>query len=188
MPDWLRNLLLAYSSVGFADSLSTLVGREPQFVRLPDSRQYASDRTADLGGQFYADKRGNPVIGLSPFTLHAYGRRGSAARPGYRAADSEQRFGDYVLGHEYGHMAASGVGNVELAQQLAEIEPNAEVDEPFADEFQNAVQFLRRHSTDTLKLNSPRSRKIMNVLLGHEPYGQHPINKARRASFEAPRP
>lgn len=182
MPEWMKALLAAHGSLGFADSLAVLAGRAPSYESTPHQTM---ERGVTRAGRYSVDARGRPIIGLSRFAANNYGARLNPGVRGYRPADRNQKFGDYVVGHEFGHLIASGGGdNFKLAGDVAQLDPNAYKDEQFADDFQNAVQFLRPGRTDTLALN-PRSRRVMNVLLRHDPYKQHVLNKPKGPTLEA---
>lgn len=170
---WARALLEAGHSLGFVDTLSRLVGVRPQFARLPRLVVApGQERAANL----HHNERGYPIIGLSEHALTRFHERGVPTRASYRAVDTAQSFGDNTIGHEFGHLAASGIRNAPLADALLDIDPEAETSETFADDFQNAVQFLRSHSRDTSRL-SPRSLRVMRVVLQFAPYANHPLNR-----------
>lgn len=174
MPPWLRELLERHGSRGFVDSLATLAGHPVPFESLPRRKEGGRQ----LGGKVIRRSDGSASIGVTPF-LRANFHKTGIARDGYTPADSTQKFGDYVLGHEMGHVLTQGQSPVTLAlsEVLADDIPQTNEDnERLADDFQNTVQFLRHHSTDTLRL-SPNSRKIMGVLLKHDPYKNHPLNR-----------
>lgn len=183
MPPWLRELLERSGSAGFVDSLQTLVGRPVRFEDLPPR----SDGRRELGGKVRRERDGSPVIGLSPFTRQNFSRTG-LARDGYRPADPHQKFGDYVLGHEFGHVVGSG-GTAPVTLALSEalgddVPQTNKANEALADDFQNAVQFLRHGTTDTLSLD-PRSRRVVRVLLKHDPYKGHALNRQRPDTLES---
>lgn len=161
-------------SAGFADSLSTLIGRTPKYQMIQDF-----NREGDIGGGRYNSAQG--AIEFTPSFAKDYARQGLGRR-GYTPLNRSQKFGDYVLGHEFGHAATHGTSpfTLDLSDALGiDIPQTNEDNERFADDFQNTVEFLRGQSTDTLPL-SLRQRLIMNVALRHAPYGEHPINKARK--------
>ena len=178
IPPWFAQRLAQVKARGFVDTLSKLVGAMPKFAQLPNEppRQLAGSDTGTLAGRFFADARGNPVIGFTPHTLRNFAKVGVAGRPGYVPVDPNQSLLEYITGHEFGHMAATGVPNDRLASALLEIDPDAETSEGFADAFQNAAQFLRSHSTDTGRLGDT-SREIVKILLRFAPYEEHPLNK-----------
>lgn len=83
-----------------------------------------------------------------------------------------------AIGHEFGHIAGSGMGNPAMGDAFLELDKNAYKSENFANLFSQSVQFLRNHSTDTTKL-SPQQALITNILLQQPIYAQHPINQVR---------
>jgi hypothetical protein len=174
MPPWLVELLMQHNSKGFVDSLSTLVGAQPQYVQLADRRL----QNGNMGSGYFVDNQGNHSIGITPNTMRNFNVKGASNYPGYRAVDKKQKLGDQVLGHEFGHLAMFGAGgNAKLQEDLSKIIPDV-YDEKAMDDFQNSVQFLRNGQTDTTKL-SPRQALITNVLLQQPIYKQHPINQRR---------
>lgn len=182
MPPWLAELLAKHQSQGFLDSLSTLVGTQPNFTKVPDR----SNRGSPVGALFDLINR-QPTIGITPFTIRNFGNQGAKNYPGYKGVDKEQLLGDQVLGHEFGHVATMGSPNYSLSSALLELEPGAtqgKAKEEFADNFQNAVQFLRSHKTDTKDLN-PKSQAIVSVLLKFDPYKDHPINQMQEVMRQA---
>jgi hypothetical protein len=171
MPPWLIELLQQHNSKGYVDTLSTLVGGAPKFGMVSNGNQ---------AGKFGADSLGNPTIDLASFLQQDFSKKGGSGYKGYEKLDKNQQLGDYVIAHEYGHMAGSGVKNPSLAERLAEVytDEDPQESEPFADIFQNVVQFLRGHSTDTKKLK-PKHLKVMDVILDEPIYKDHPLKKQK---------
>jgi hypothetical protein len=175
MPPELLALLEKYNSRGYADTLSTLVGQRPTYNLQP------VDVVRD-GGKVMAKVTGtNPdsaTINLFPAMRKKFGEKTPTGRPGYTALDPSQQFGDYVLAHEFGHVASRS--NSPLGDRMAELELEGGGNEQVADDFQQATQFLRSHSTDTTRV-PPRVKRMMDIVLQHHPYENHPITKARAA-------
>ena len=171
MPPWLVELLQQHNSKGFADTLSALVAPS-NFIKLPPYREGDGQRA----GKVVPDNQGNPQIGLTDYLLQNFGRQ-NITRAGYKPLDKKQKLGDYVLAHETGHVAASGIPNFQLQEQLEKTDKNIRTEE-WADDFQNSVQFLRNPQADTTKL-SGRQALITNILLQQPIYAAHPINQRR---------
>lgn len=173
MPPWLIELLNQQNSKGFVDTLSTLAKVLPTFASLQTSDPRRMGNTN-------IDSIGNPVVSLNPQLQQKFARTGEGGYSGYKALDPKQKLGDYVLGHEYGHVLASGANNnFQLSEQLAALTSDGYKNEQLADDFQNVVQFLRHGPTDISKLNS-RQSLIANILLQQPIYAQHPINQQRK--------
>lgn len=179
MPEWLRKLLIASGSLGFADTLQTLAGQPIPFQQMADR--------GNLSAQVLRDRAGNPTgIGVTPFLGRNFMEMGMT-RLGPRTGDPSTPFGEYVLGHEFGHLMTSGGQSpitLEISQGLGDNIPQTnDQNEQLADAFQRSVQFLRKQSTDTASLD-PTQRMIMNVLLNHAPFTQHPIAQSRRVATQ----
>lgn len=183
MPEWLKALLLAHGSLGYADTLATLVGGHPAYVQLPAQKVNGME----MGGGYFVDAQGNHTVGLTPSTIAEYGRKGTASYPGYKALDRNQLSGDRVLGHEFAHMArfAAG-GNGALAGMLSNVMPDA-YDERAADDFQLAAQFLRSCKTDMTRLPT-RAQEITKILLSQPIYSEHALNKQNPLAYMIPKP
>lgn len=174
MPEWLKALLMAQGSMGFADTLHTLVGR-PEYYQLANQQR----KGVPVGGGFQVSDDYRPTMGITPLIMENFGNVGAKLYPGYQAVDPKQKLGDQVLGHEFGHMAVLGTRNFDLTDRLVAAYPGAQTTdkEGFADSFQNAVQFLRSHSTD-IGILSPASQRIARALLQEPIYSKHPLNQA----------
>ncbi len=167
MPPWLIELLQQHNSKGLVDTLQTLVGK-PSYVQI--GNQGRGDK--QLGGKFFGDESGKPFIGLTPFLLQNFGK------PGNTRQGTASKLGEAVLPHEFGHMAVSGAGNLQLADKLLTAIPDAQESEDFAHLFQQSIQFLRPHKTDTSKLSS-KQLKIIDILLDEPIYKDHPLKKQK---------
>lgn len=170
MPPWLIELLKKNNSLGLADTLNTLVPNT-QFSRA----------TSPYNDKFRAGITNGNNIGLTKF-FDYYFKDIGMGRQGYKSVDPDQKFGDYVLGHEFGHRLTHDTElGTEISQALGDDVPSTEKGyEEFADHFQNAIQFLRSNNLDSKKL-TPQSRKIVNVLLKQKLYDKHPINQLSRS-------
>lgn len=169
MPDWLRKLLIAQGSLGMVDSLSTLAGGAPEFAKMMDARRGQEQVAAN-----FRDVNGVPTINLTPTFLQHFARQGMA-RPGYKAVDPNQSFGDYTLAHEFGHYIASGMApNQSLGLAVAD-QAIATNKEDAADAFQQAFQFLRSGQGNMSQL-SPEAQKLAQALLQQDLYRNHPLN------------
>jgi hypothetical protein len=172
MPPWLIELLQKNNSLGFADTLATLAKIAPVYSMLQSSDPRRIGNTN-------VDQQGNPVIALSKMFQQDYSKQGGSGYKGYKPVDKQQKLGDYVLGHEFGHVIASGANNnIGLTDQLNQLSKDGYKDESLADDFQNSVQFLRNPQADLSKLNE-RQMVITNILLQQPIYAQHPINQRR---------
>lgn len=174
MPEWLKALLAAQGSLGFADTLSQVVGK-PEYFMMQDRQRNGSP----VGGGFQLTDDNVARMGITPTIMQHYGNVGAKLYPGYKGADPRQKLGDMWLGHEFGHMAVLGTRNFDLTDRLVAAYPGAQTTdkEGFADSFQNAVQFLRSHSTD-IGILSPASQRIARALLQEPIYSKHPLNQA----------
>lgn len=171
MPPWLKALLLANNSMGLADTLTQLYGQPVQFEKMVSSKSGATGKVLGPGR-----------LGLTDIFAKDFTRPGMT-RKGPNTADSSQKFGDYVLGHEFGHLNLRGDNDlsIQISEALeGDVPTTNEENEELADSFQSAIQFLRGHKTEANRL-SPKSLKIMEALLKQEIYKDHPINKKRKA-------
>jgi hypothetical protein len=156
-------------NAGLLDTLEALVGRPVYAVTTGAPRAAGT-----LGGEFVV-RDGAPTLLLSEHTLaNARVPFSGYRKAGYVPVDSTQTLGEYVVGHEFGHMAVRGT-NYDLVGALLDVDADAQHSEAFADNFQNAVQFLRSRSTDTSKLSAP-VRGIVSVLLRETIFARHPLN------------
>ncbi len=175
MPPWLVAILKQNKSLGLVDTLAMLTGTMPTMQQVPTivrNGEYQAAKT-------YMDaKTMLPMMDLSDSVTHNYGQplpkgyRGS----GYKSADPNVTFGDAVLGHEFGHLAGGMMFDHMADFEKAFAQPDR--DEGFADAFQNAVQFLRAGTVNSDALDK-KSKIIMESLLKHPVYQNHPINTTR---------
>jgi hypothetical protein len=177
MPEWLRLLLSRHGSAGLVDSLSILTGMQPGYQQLPAQPRVMQDQPGQLAGRFFADAAGNPVIGLTPYTIQNFGNPANGIK-----------FGEKILAHEFGHAAASGYGNIGLANALAELYPQREdveaESEALADDFQQAVQYLRPNRADDIGRLNPRTQRLLSVFLQQELYKNHVLNQQQKATAD----
>lgn len=145
MPEWLKLLLAANNSLGFADTLQKLTSINPV---------YKQTRNNNIQGQVSSEPEG-VTLSLNEKKIQNV---------------------PFTIGHEFGHIAGSGQGNPTMGDEFLKIDPKAYKSENFANDFSTTVQFLRSHSSD-MKSLSKKQRKIAEVVLKHEIYKDHPINK-----------
>jgi hypothetical protein len=163
MPTWLIELLQQQNSKGFADTLAALVGGHPNYAQMSPQRKPGGIQM----GKFGPNSTGQPNIWLA------------LNNKNYQQKSNKGPLGDYVLAHEFGHMAAGGSKNPQLADQFADkLGEDTQESEDFADLFQQSVQFLRDPKADLSKLNEKQAL-ITNILLQQPIYAQHPINQRR---------
>ena len=170
MPEWLKALLAAQGSLGFADTLHTLLGTVPQYQQVKDQQNPLGDIMAIAG----TDQKMNPVMQMTPQMQQQYG---------WTSDQPNVKRGDKFLAHEFGHLLTSaGTKNFDLTSRLFESQEedlnDEEVNEKFADLFQQSIQFLRDPKADLSKLNEKQAI-ITNILLQQPIYAQHPINQRR---------
>lgn len=168
MPEWLKQLLILHGSLGFADTLQ-------QATQIPMNYERMQNRYSDkqLAGNYRMDAAGNPVLGFTPFFDANFAKQG-LGRAGYTPVDPNQKFGDYVLGHEFGHAALYGGP---LSPGLSNAMGDSDDREALADNFQNAVQFLRKNTREGYDKLSPVQKQIAALLLGADIFKDHAINK-----------
>lgn len=166
MPEWLKILLAANSSLGLVDTLQTLTGVTPSYERMTSNR---------LAGSVYPGAAGL-TLGMSPKTIEDFSKS---------IPSKGSSLGDFVIGHEFGHIAGSGMGNPALGDAFLKLDKSAWKSEDFANEFASAVQFLRDGSTELGKLK-PKTRKVVDILLTQDIYKQHPLNRGKDFSAVLP--
>lgn len=157
MPEWLKLLLAAQGSMGFADTLHTLLGTVPQYQQMPNMFRGGGDVMAMAG----FDRALNPTMSLTPEFSRQFNRRSQGTKRGEK-----------FLAHEFGHLITGpGSKNPELGRMLIELDPeNIQTEkgnEAFADDFQQAMEFLRSGGKRKV---SKKARQIADVLIQFQPF------------------